>query len=294
VLRCAPRALQPRPLLHSARVLPTSALLALGILLTACAHRADVSRDALVGWESKYVPAAACRRTVTLDASAAESSDRAGTLVVRLAAFDSAVLLDRSAIVVTPLAPLDTLVQPVERREDASDRPAPYAISLRAGRYELAARAFGYEARSDTVVVRPGASDTVTLALEEYDHALRNQHNCRPRGFRHAGERACVTDQITTVLVLDRARDMASPGFRFGIGLPSGDSTDVRIVDDERVCQRAARMYGLDTGPPRRVVVADVVGFYVVYDPAEPVPFGELNEWLVIDRRFRVLARLAL
>ena len=263
-------------------------------LLAACAHRTDVSRDALVGWESKYVPASACRRVVALAGNPGGGTDRPGTLVVRLAAFDSSTLLDHSALVVTPLAPLDTLVQPVQRREDASDRPAPHAISLRPGRYAIAARAFGYEGRSDTVVVRPGASDTVTLALEEYDQALRNQHNCRPRGFRRAGERACVTDQITTVLVLDRARDMASPAFRFGIGLPSGDSTDVHIVDDERVCQRAARVYGLDAGPPRRVVVADAVGFYVVYDPAEPVPFGELNEWLVIDRQFRVLARLAL
>jgi len=53
-------------------------------------------------------------------------------------------------------------------------------------------------------------------------------------------------------------------------------------------------VYGLDTGPPRRVVVVDATGFYVVYDPAEPVPFGEFNQWLVIDRRFRVLARLQL
>lgn len=281
--------------MHSARLLLTSTLLGFATALAACARHADVSRDALVSWESKYVPASACRRVLALGAvTSGVTSNGVGTLLVRLSPFDSAALLDHSQLVVTPLAPLDTLEQPVQRREDASDHPAPYALSLRAGRYALAARAFGYEARADTVVVRPGASDTVTLALEEYDQALRNQHNCRPRGFRHAGERACVTDQITTVLVLDRARDMASPGFRYGIGLPRGDSTDVHIVDDERVCQRAARVYGLDTGPPRRVVVADAVGFYVVYDPAEPVPFGELNEWLVIDRQFRVLARLAL
>ena len=40
--------------------------------------------------------------------------------------------------------------------------------------------------------------------------------------------------------------------------------------------------------------MVDAVGFYVVYDPAEPVTLGELNQWLVIDRRFRVLARLQL
>ena len=143
-------------------------------------------------------------------------------------------------------------------------------------------------------MARRGAADTVTVTLEEYDDALRNRHNCRPRGFRRLGEPACVTDRITTTLVLDRARDMASPRFRFGIGLPAGDSSDVRIVDDERVCERAARIYGARGDPPRRVVVADAVNFYVVYDPAEPVALREFNQWLVIDRRFRVLARMAL
>jgi hypothetical protein len=223
-----------------------------------------------------------------------DGGDAAGTLVVRLTGFGSPALVDHSAIVVTPLAPLDTLVQPVVRREDATDRPAPFEVQLRPGRYLIDARAFGRDGRTDTIEVRPAASDTVSVALEAYGDALRNQHNCRPRGFRHAGERACITDRITTVLVLDRARDMASPRFRFGVGLPAGDSTDVRIVDDERICERAARVYGLDTGPPRRVVVVDVVGFLVVYDPAEPVTLGEYNQWLVIDRRFRVLARLVL
>jgi hypothetical protein len=280
--------------LPSARLLAASILLLSGPALAACARGAAVSREALVGWESKYLPGEQCRASIRFGAVRGDATDPAGTLVVRLTGFDSPALVDHSEIVVTPLAPLDTLVQPVVRRDDASDRPAPFEASLQPGRYLLAARAFGYEGRSDTLTVRPGASDTVAIALEEYTDALRNRHNCRPRGFRHAGERACVTDQITTVLVLDRARDMASPRFRFGIGLPKGDSSDVRIVDDERVCERAARVYGLDTGPPRRVVVADAVSFYVVYDPAEPVTLGEFNQWLVIDRRFRVLARLAL
>ena len=277
----------------SGRLLAAAVLLMVGPVLAACARNAEVSRAELTGWESRYVPAAACRPTVRLGAVRGADGGR-GTLVVRLTSVDSQVLVDHTQLVVAPLAPLDTLAQPVVRLEDSSDRPAPLQASLRAGHYLLESRAFGFDGRSDTVVVRPGAGDTVTIALEEYDDALRNRHNCRPRGFRRAGERACVTDRITTVLVLDRARDMASPRFRFGIGLPAGDSTDVRIVDDERVCERAGRVYGLDTGPPRRVVVVDAVGFYVVYDPAEPVTLGELNQWLVIDRRFRVLARLQL
>ena len=273
-------------------LLAASLLLVAAPLLAGCARNARTSHEALTGWESRYVPAEQCTPAIRL--GAARDADTVGALVVRLTGFGSPALLDHTQIVATPLPPLDTAAQPVVRRDDASGRPAPFALSVRPGSYLLASRAFGYEGRSDTVAARPGASDTVSIALEEYADALRNRHDCRPRGFRHAGERACVTDQITTVLVLDRARDMASPRFRFGIGLPKGDASDVRIVDDERICERAARLYGRDDDPPRRVVVADAVGFYVVYDAAEPVTLGELNQWLVIDRRFRVLARLAL
>jgi hypothetical protein len=280
--------------MRSARLVAALVLLTTGPALAACARGAATSRDSLLRWESSYVPASPCRPSVQRGAVRGGEADRAGTLVVRLTDFRSPALVDHTAIVVAPLAPLDTLAQPVVRREDATARPAPFELPLRPGRYLLDARAFGYEKRTDTVDVRPGASDTVTVALEEYGNALRNQHNCRPRGFRRAGERACITDQITTVVVLDRARDMAAPRFRFGVGLPAGDSTNVRIVDDERICERAARVYGLDTGPPRRVVVVDAAGFLVVYDPAEPVAFGEYNQWLLIDRRFRVLARLVL
>lgn len=271
----------------------TSVLVLSGMALAACARGASVSRDALVSWEAKYAPASQCAASIR-SATARRADESAGTLVVHVTGFGSPALLDHTELVLTPLASAGVAAQAPVRSEDASEHPAPFVLAATPGRYLLASRAFGYEARTDTVVVRPGAIDTVAVALEEYDDALRNRHNCRPRGFRHAGERACVTDQITTVLVLDRARDMASPRFRFGVGLPAGDSTDVHIVDDERVCEHAARIYGLDTGPPRRVVVADAVGFYVVYDPAEPVTLGELNQWLVIDRRFRVLARLAL
>lgn len=280
--------------MHSGRLLATSVLVLCGPSVAACAHSAAVSHAALVGWEAKYAPAEQCSVATRLGGVRAAVGDSTGTVVVRLTGFDSPALVDHAQVVVTPIAPLDTLTQPVVRREDATDHPAPFELSLRTGRYLLAARAFGFERRTDTIAVRAGASDTVSVALEGYTDALRNRHNCRPRGFRHAGERACVTDQITAALVLDRARDMASPRFRYGIGLPKGDSTDVRIVDDERICERAARLYGIDSDPPRRVVVADAVGFYVVYDAAEPVAFGEFNQWLVIDRKFRVLARMAL
>ena len=261
--------------------------------LTACAP-GGLAPDALTSWQPRYVPAERCRPEVALDgAPAAAIAGDAGRIVVRLGAFGTSALPAQRWISLTPIAPLDTLAQPVVRLE-GSNEPAPFVASLAAGRYTLASRAVGYETRTDTIDIRIGATDTITVTLEEHADALRNRHNCRPRGFRRAGERACVTDQITTVLVLDRARDIASPRFRFGIGLPPGDSSDVRVVADEGICERAGRLYGVGADPPRRVVVVEAGNMYVVYDPAEPVGFGELNQWLILDKRWRVLARMVL
>ena len=268
-----------------------ASLLALCGPLVACARSFRVSSETLTAWESRYVPAAECRLVLAPGGSLPVDPAHTSTLVVRLRTFDPPAPLEEASVALTPL---DAESPAPARARRTGERPPTFAASLPGGRYALESRAFGFAARTDTIVARPGASDTVTVTLEEYDDALRNRHNCRPRGFRRLGEAACVTDQITTVLVLDRARDMASPRFRFGIGLPAGDSTDVRIVDDERICERAAYIYGSGDGPPRRVVVADAANFYVVYDPAEPVALGELNQWLLLDRRFRVLARMAL
>ena len=275
-----------------ARIGAASAFGAFAAALVACAHDPRVAHDALVGWESRYVAAPQCRPALSLgDVRATDDAARGAALVVRLTTFGQSADLAETSVVLTPLDSGPSVPARVER---TTERPTTFAGTLAPGRYALESRAFGFAARTDSVVARSGATDTVTITLEEYDDALRNRHNCRPRGFRRLGERACVTDQITTVLVLDRARDMASPRFRFGIGFPPGDSSNVRVVDDERVCEHAARLYGQAGDPPRRVVVAHAVNFYVVYDPAEPVALGELNQWLVLDRRFRVLARMAL
>ena len=263
-----------------------------GPALLACARHTPVTREALTSWESRYVAAPQCRPTLTLGTvRAGGDTASVSTLVVRLGALGSSTALVQGSVALTPLDSASTTAAPVER---TGDRRTTFDVLLAPGRYALESRGFGFSPRTDTLVARAGATDTVTVLLEEYFDALRNRHNCRPRGFRRLGERACVTDQIATVLALDRARDMASPRFRFGIGLPAGDSSDVRIVDDERICERAARIYGVGTDPPRRVVVVDAVNFYVVYDPAEPVAHGEYNQWLVLDRRLRVLARMAL
>jgi hypothetical protein len=283
---------RPSARFRRAGIVAASVLALCGPALVACAGGARAPRAALTSWEPRYAAAAQCRPAISLgDVRATGDTARTSTLVVRLTSFGPSAEIAQGSVAFTPL---DTGASAPARVERTSDRPPTFTVSLAPGRYALESRGFGFAARTDSVVARAGATDTVVVTLEEYDDALRNRHNCRPRGFRRLGERACVTDEITSVLVLDRARDMASPRFRFGIGLPAGDSAGVRIVDDERICDRAARAYGREGDPPRRVVVADAVNFYVVYDPAEPVALGEFNQWLVLDRRFRVLARMAL
>jgi hypothetical protein len=279
----------------TSRALNFATSLALLSVLAACSHP-GASRQELEGWESRYVPAPSCRLVVARGAMLTSSNPatRTGTLVVRLTPFGKPATLGYGQLELAPLSPLDATLQPISRFESTTERASPFIAPLLPGRYVSIAHAFGYEGRTDTLTARAGATDTVTIALEEYEASQRNSHNCRPRGFRRPGERACVTDQIARVLVLDRARDMASPRFRFGIGLPAGDSSSVSVVDDERVCERAARVYGFDASPPRRVVVVEAGNMYVVYDPAEPVALGEGNQWLIVDKRMRVLARMSL
>jgi len=264
--------------------------------LAACAHssaRASVSREELSAWETRFAAAPECRVRVSPAAKQLRGGPSAGdaSLVVRLVSFDTHELLDFTHLRVEPL---DAASRGAAQADSAGALPEAFTFTLPEGRYALVAQSFGHHARTDTVTARAGATDTVTVALEQYEDALQNAHNCRPRGFRHPGERACVTDQISAVLVLDRARDFSSHRFRFGLGFPAGDSVDVHLVDEERLCERAARIYGLETGPPRRVVVVEAGNIYVVYDPAEPVVHGGLNQWLILNKRWKVLARMVL
>jgi len=280
---------------HATHALVSVVAPALVTLLAACApsSRTGASRGALDAWEAHYTAAAGCGVRVAHGAGPSSGATGAGdaTIVVRLVAFGSRDLLDFTHLSVEPL---DGASRTSVRADSAGPVPAAFAFVLPPGRYALLAQSFGYQARTDTVAARAGVTDTVVVALEEYEEGLRNAHNCRPRGFRHPGERACVTDRISTVLVVDRARDFSSHRFRFGLGFPPGDSVHVSLVDDERICERAANIYGLEKGPPRRVVVVEAGNIYVVYDPAEPVVLGDLNQWLILDKRWHVLARMAL
>jgi hypothetical protein len=145
----------------------------------------------------------------------------------------------------------------------------------------------GYSRFVDTVTPRIGYSDTIVVWLREVHDEYRNTYNCRPRGFRQAGESACVTDSTETEVVLARAREFAGEGSLKSVGIAPFDSSRVTLVRDEKTCRRAAQLYSEPNDPPRRVVVVRMGRHYLVYDPYEPLPAGEWDIWRVFDRRWR-------
>ena len=158
-----------------------------------------------------------------------------------------------------------------------------------AGPHVLSLRGMGYGRFVDTFDVRPGYSDTIRVWLQDSNDDYRNKYNCRPRGFRRAGESACVTDSAETEAVLARAREFAGTRSLKALGISPFDSSRVLLVRQEKTCRRAARLYGDPNDPPRRVVVVRMGSLYLVYDPYEPLPAGEWNIWRLFNRRWRPL-----
>lgn len=256
----------------------------------ACARPVAGTRASTDTWESRFVAAAACRVRVSAGPSALDSAGT-GTLVVRVAAFDSTQFAGGAQVTLWPLG-----VRPTPRGPAASPDTSAVRMftGLRPGRYLLVSRRIGYYARTDTVTARPAATDTLGVSLEEFNDGYRNVHNCRPHRFRRAGELACVTDSVVTSAAIERAREYGSARGRRGLHLPAGDTLIAPIlVRDERVCERAGRAYGGRDSPPRRVVVVAIGDLFFVYDPFEPIAAGEWNVTMLFDRRWRPLIGIA-
>jgi hypothetical protein len=160
------------------------------------------------------------------------------------------------------------------------------------GRYSLVVRGM-YGGRTDTIDVRPWQADTILAPLEGFYEGYRNVHNCRPRGFRRAGESACAVEGFPARGELDYARDLARPERGSGLRLPPMDTARISLVHDEGTCERAGRAYGESGDPPRRVVVIQMDSLYLVYDPFEPLTCGEWEVHRIFDRSWRVVASLA-
>jgi hypothetical protein len=147
----------------------------------------------------------------------------------------------------------------------------------------------GLDRLIDTVVVRVGYTDTIVAWLRTFDDEYHNKYNCRPRGFRQAGQSACVTDSLQTTRMLEKAKRYAEPESQKTFRLPAFDSSQVALVRDEKKCLKAAQLYGEAGDPPRRVVVVRMGPLYMVYDPYEPLSAGEWNLYRLFDRRWRPL-----
>ncbi len=216
----------------------------------------------------------------------------AGALIVRIQEFE-----DNDPIpgVQATIAPID---DPSRRILGAAYGRVTTSIrrfsALTAGRYVLSLRRLGYYERTDTLLVRARMTDTVDAALELWSGGYRNLHNCRPRGFRHRGEPACVTDGDEMQLVLAYARQLAEPERRrVHPELPIVTPRNVALVRDQTVCDRAGRAYGQPGDPPRRVVVIRLGHNFMVYDPYEPKFAGEWDIISILTGRWKLILSLA-
>jgi hypothetical protein len=161
------------------------------------------------------------------------------------------------------------------------------------GRYTIVARALGYSGRIDTIQVDAGREYTIRLPLATHHDGFRNVHNCQPRGFRRAGESACLTTGDEAARVLEYGRHMSRPAQTDTFDLPRVDTTRVDLVTDEETCEKAGRLYGAADDPPRRVVVVRMDALFMVYDPFEPVPAGEWDIYTIFDAAWKPLVHLA-
>lgn len=259
----------------------------LGLLATAA-----ISSAGAQSWIAAYAPAADCVLHVSAGAQDESPSTTAnGTLIIRWREFGTPQAVGHVRAAVAPSGEANPASTGVALDPDTSSSRT--FTDLAPGVYSLVSRGIVYYPRTDTVVVRPGGVDTITVPLERWHDGYRNVHNCRPRAFRKAHESACVTDTSDTADLLEYARDLADPDSRRTFNLPQFSATEVRLVADERTCKRAARAYGGADGPPRRVIVVRMGRLYLVYDPFEPAYAGEWDLRMIFDNSWRLVVSLA-
>jgi hypothetical protein len=214
-----------------------------------------------------------------------------GTLAVRTMLFGTAKGVGHVSAI---LARLDSSSMPPRAIAGIDSSSVLVFQQIPAGRYELKLRRIGLVARTDTVVVRSRAADTVTIALRDFQEDYWNTYNCRPRRFRHPGETACLDDAEETGWAVARVRALAdSATLRLFPMIPKFDSSEVALITDEAVCERAARAYSNPDDPPRRVIVVRMGQLFIVHDPHEPLRAGEWHLWRVFDRRWESIVNLA-
>lgn len=266
---------------------------ALAIIGTVVAGVASPGNVSAQNWEDDFPPAPACAMGVALAAPPRSGArSEVGTLIVRPVSFQDGDPIPYTRATITTIG----LGEQLQARLgfDRMDSTAVREFrDVPAGTYILRVGSIGYFSDPDTVTVRPGAADTVTVALEAFFDWYRNVHNCRPRGFRRAGESACVTDPRLVERELNYARTLASPEDRTFPEIPYLRPSQIKLVTDEGLCERAGREYGGPDDPPRRVVVIRLGRLFMVYDPFEPEAAGEWDVRSIYDRNWKPVLHIA-
>lgn len=102
-----------------------------------------------------------------------------------------------------------------------------------------------------------------------------------------------MTDPRLVEGELDYARRLASREDRTFSEIPPVHPSQVKLLTDEEVCERAGREYGLPDDPPRRVVVIRLGRLFMVYDPFEPEAAGEWDVRSIFDSEWKPVLHLA-
>lgn len=244
-------------------------------------------------WAKQFPQHAECRPSIVSGSARDEfaSSADKGNMTVHMVRFSTHAPIHSADLVVSPLgAPNPASRGPAWSRDTSAVRSFS---GLPAGLYSVIIRHIGLSVSIDTVMVRPGGDDTVTIYLQALHEGYRNKHNCRPRNFRRAGQSACVAHPESAKQALDYARRLSKDTAFTQLKKVRLAARNVSLVLNESICDRAGRAYGGADDPPRKVVVVRMGPLYLIYDPFEPMDIGEWDGWMVVDRRWRVIVVLA-
>lgn len=241
-------------------------------------------------WAARFPPHPDCRLRLPDQAERrARGASQAAAVVIRPVVFGTNDPVRPAAVAISLRGAPDPPPPPANWTADTTS--AFVFEHLASGTYVVSVRALGYARRIDTITVPAGGLE-VRVPLATFSDGYRNRFNCRPRGFRRTGQRACVTEGEEAAVQLDEARSLARADERRRFRLPVGDSTDVRIVSDEGLCDLAARLYGDSSDPPRRVILIRMGELYLVYDPFEPLEAGEWSLRKIFDARWQLVVAL--
>ena len=281
------------------------AALASATFVFGCAHRASGPDPSpqfpLAWWDSEFPRSAQCE-IILRPASSVDASARTGRLVVRVRAAggapqDSLGLLTGVRF---GLAPAGASNPADSGRALGTPDGIWMSDALPPGQYSLVGRRIGFERRVVLVGIRAGATDTVELHLFPSGGQPRRGYNCWPRGFRRPRESACYTVAPRLLEyymeVVERYRRQAAEHMKLD---PAGFTGPVRVVTEERVCERAAKAFPPVRARdgrriPRRVLVLEVgPNGYFVEDPAEPIRIGEWHGYHFFSKDFASMMGVA-